>query len=368
MAPQSASVGPVHLQTNLPCGAKIPFGWAAAKYSVLRVGGRTPTHAETRCGCCLPALTGLARHMSAADLPPCISPLPRAFLQGRNGVQGTAHPGCPKPRAVRIFGMPHHSARRAPIFTPAERWTAPGTCAWTKPGSRQAFNDACQPVRALLAAARTLVALAIDATRAVCAVYTASAGRRDVTLGLSGPAGVAAPVFARQPHRTSMRRMRWWRWCDGVVHRYARHGTSLLGADDATISGNRHAACCIGATQTQFCSVCGHAEYARSRAGYVMQCTSCNTEHFPRTDAAVIMLISRERQIAAGPVALISRPAAISSQRWRASWNPARCLEDAVRREVFEEVGIRVGGVHYHSSQPWPFPRIADAGLSTAKA
>ena len=35
---------------------------------------------------------------------------------------------------------------------------------------------------------------------------------------------------------------------------------------------------------------------------------------------------------------------------------PGECLEDAVRREVYEEAGIRVGAVTYHSSQPWPFP------------
>jgi NAD+ diphosphatase len=35
---------------------------------------------------------------------------------------------------------------------------------------------------------------------------------------------------------------------------------------------------------------------------------------------------------------------------------PGETLEEAVRREVFEEAGISVGAVHYHSSQPWPFP------------
>ena len=35
---------------------------------------------------------------------------------------------------------------------------------------------------------------------------------------------------------------------------------------------------------------------------------------------------------------------------------PGESLEDAVRREVFEETGIRTGDVRYHSSQPWPFP------------
>jgi len=35
---------------------------------------------------------------------------------------------------------------------------------------------------------------------------------------------------------------------------------------------------------------------------------------------------------------------------------PGESLEEAVAREVFEESGVRVGAVHYHSSQPWPFP------------
>ncbi len=35
---------------------------------------------------------------------------------------------------------------------------------------------------------------------------------------------------------------------------------------------------------------------------------------------------------------------------------PGETLEEAVRREVFEESGIKVGDVQYHSSQPWPFP------------
>ena len=35
---------------------------------------------------------------------------------------------------------------------------------------------------------------------------------------------------------------------------------------------------------------------------------------------------------------------------------PGESVEEAVRREVFEEAGVRVGVVRYHSSQPWPFP------------
>jgi NAD+ diphosphatase len=42
---------------------------------------------------------------------------------------------------------------------------------------------------------------------------------------------------------------------------------------------------------------------------------------------------------------------------------PGESLEDAVRREVLEETGVRVGAVHYHSSQPWPFPAALMLGF-----
>ena len=103
----------------------------------------------------------------------------------------------------------------------------------------------------------------------------------------------------------------------------------------------------------RFCGVCGAACEARS-AGHLMFCTACNTQHFPRTDPAVIMLVH------AGDRALLGH-----SQRFPNSTmystlagfvEPGESLEEAVAREVFEESGIRVGQVHYHSSQPWPFP------------
>jgi NAD+ diphosphatase len=103
----------------------------------------------------------------------------------------------------------------------------------------------------------------------------------------------------------------------------------------------------------RFCGVCGGVCDARS-AGHVMVCTACEAQHFPRTDPAVIMLVTR------GDHALLGH-----SQRFpRASMystlagfvEPGESLEEAVRREVFEEAGIQVGAVHYHSSQPWPFP------------
>ncbi len=103
----------------------------------------------------------------------------------------------------------------------------------------------------------------------------------------------------------------------------------------------------------KFCAVCGNANEVKS-AGHVMTCTVCNTQHFPRTDPAVIMLVHR------GDKALLGHstrfPRATMYSTLAGFVEPGETLEEAVRREVLEESGIQVGDVHYHSSQPWPFP------------
>jgi len=115
----------------------------------------------------------------------------------------------------------------------------------------------------------------------------------------------------------------------------------------------------------RFCGACGWAT-ASAEAGHVRQCLNpaCGISHFPRTDPAVIMLVTL------GDKALLGR---------QASWppgmhstlagfvEPGEALEDAVAREVFEEVGIRVANIRYHSSQPWPFPSSIMIGF-TAEA
>ena len=103
----------------------------------------------------------------------------------------------------------------------------------------------------------------------------------------------------------------------------------------------------------RFCGACGAACEARS-AGHVMQCSGCQTSHFPRTDPAVIMLVHR------GEHALLGHsrrfPAATMYSTLAGFVEPGESLEEAVAREVREEAGVRVGRVTYHSSQPWPFP------------
>ena len=103
----------------------------------------------------------------------------------------------------------------------------------------------------------------------------------------------------------------------------------------------------------RFCGVCGAACEARS-GGNTLVCTRCETPHFPRTDPAVIMLVVR------GDAALLGHsprfPVPEMYSTLAGFVEPGESLEEAVAREVFEETGVRVGAVTYHSSQPWPFP------------
>jgi NAD+ diphosphatase len=104
----------------------------------------------------------------------------------------------------------------------------------------------------------------------------------------------------------------------------------------------------------RFCGMCG-APTQSEEAGHMRRCTdpACKAMHFPRTDPAVIMLVTD------GERALLGRnknfvPGMYSTLAGFVE--PGESLEDAVAREVREETAIEVGAVHYHSSQPWPFP------------
>jgi len=102
----------------------------------------------------------------------------------------------------------------------------------------------------------------------------------------------------------------------------------------------------------QFCARCGGATHP-IKAGWVRQCDICSAEHFPRTDPVVIMLAEYEGKV------LIGRNARFPAGRFSALAGfvePGETFEEAVRRELWEECGIRTGRVDYLFSQPWPFP------------
>lgn len=104
----------------------------------------------------------------------------------------------------------------------------------------------------------------------------------------------------------------------------------------------------------RFCARCGEATTVID-AGHARQCASeaCGDQHFPRTDPVVIMLVT------SGERCLLGRGARFPAGFYSALAGfveVGETIEEAVRREVREEVGVDIGDVSYHSSQPWPFP------------
>jgi NAD+ diphosphatase len=108
------------------------------------------------------------------------------------------------------------------------------------------------------------------------------------------------------------------------------------------------------------CPLCG-TPTAESRAGWTRTCPKDGSDHFPRTDPAVIMLIHD-----GGDLALLGRGHQWGPGRFSTLAGfvePGESLEAAVAREVFEETGVGVRDVRYVGSQPWPFPASLMVGF-----
>ena len=109
-----------------------------------------------------------------------------------------------------------------------------------------------------------------------------------------------------------------------------------------------------------FCANCG-AETQSAAGGWRRVCASCGALHFPRVDPVVIMLVTR------GDRCLLGRQARFPPGMWSCLAGfvePGETIEDAARREIGEEAGLKVGPVAYELSQPWPFPSQLMLGVS----
>jgi NAD+ diphosphatase len=112
----------------------------------------------------------------------------------------------------------------------------------------------------------------------------------------------------------------------------------------------------------QFCGVCGHATRPRE-GGHVRACTrdECATQHFPRTDPCVLILVQDADRCLLGrspgwPAGMYSALAGFVE--------PGESLEQAAAREVLEEAGIEIEQLRYFGSQPWPYPASLMVGFS----
>ena len=112
-----------------------------------------------------------------------------------------------------------------------------------------------------------------------------------------------------------------------------------------------------------FCPGCGERTRPKD-GGWARSCSSCSSEHFPRTDPVVIMLVVDGERCLLGRQPAWPRPFFSALAGFVEA---GETLEEAVRREVSEEAGIAVDEVRYLASQPWPFPASLMLGC-TARA
>jgi NAD+ diphosphatase len=173
------------------------------------------------------------------------------------------------------------------------------------------------------------------------------AGRAHFALDLSAHAAplelLHAPALAAQGQGAAHLRFTDLRQVGALLDR--QQGALLAFARAILFWHSRH----------RFCGVCGRPTRSEE-AGHMRRCTDagCDAMHFPRTDPAVIMLVTDGERALLGRNRNFPLPGMYSTLAGFVE--PGESLEDAVAREVREETGITVGPILYHSSQPWPFP------------
>ena len=127
----------------------------------------------------------------------------------------------------------------------------------------------------------------------------------------------------------------------------------VLPAEELSLAGQARALAAWH-QNAHHCGHCGGTNQVKD-AGWKRKCWACGMEHFPRTDPVVIMLIVDPKN----DRCLLGHESRFAEKMYSTLAGFIEAGEDiehAVQREVWEEAGIRVGDVHFHSTQPWPFP------------
>lgn len=174
------------------------------------------------------------------------------------------------------------------------------------------------------------------------------------TLVAEGGTAIDAPIIALDVHDTALASD----WAQ------LRVVGATLSAQDAAIFTEALALANWHRTE-RFCPRCGTATQRR-QAGWSRHCPNCGAELFPRTDPAIIVLVTDDAD----------RCLLGSNALWREGQysllagfvEAGESLEQAVVREVFEEAGVRVVAPEYRGSQPWPLPRSLMLGYRARTA
>lgn len=110
----------------------------------------------------------------------------------------------------------------------------------------------------------------------------------------------------------------------------------------------------------QFCGRCGTPLDTKHDKEHAKICPTCHLRHYPRISPCIIVSIRKGKQL------LLARSFAMEAGRYSniAGFVEAgETLEQAVAREVMEEVGIQIRNIQYIGSQPWSFPHQLMVGF-----
>lgn len=138
-----------------------------------------------------------------------------------------------------------------------------------------------------------------------------------------------------------------------------RKAYTFLSPEDAALLAYGRAIMTWHSTH-QYCSQCGSKSESRE-GGHMRACLNpeCGRQCFPRLDPAIITLIEYRPQNGDVPRCLLAgrnTPAGKICTTLAGFVEPGESLEEAVKREMMEEVGLEVENIRYVASQPWPFP------------